>query len=196
MDEARRGRLAATAALGIAITALVAACGSLGSTGGSGGGATSTSISTVFRTIPISSTTTTTTAAIQPGGTTGATNAALGQGETIYEVKAGDSYNRIARSHGTSYAALAAANGWDPNNPPVLFPGTKIRVPPSTTTTRPPVSTIAPGVIAIYTVQSGDSFNAIARKFGVQPTDLYNLNGINGQTVLHPGAKLKIPVPR
>ncbi|HEX9258577.1 MAG TPA: LysM peptidoglycan-binding domain-containing protein [Acidimicrobiales bacterium] len=203
MESDRRARVAATLTLGIAATAIVAACGSLG--GGVSGGATSTSVSTVFRTIPISSTTTTAppapSAPGQPGqpGQPSATSAALGAGESLYTVKSGDTYVGIAKSHGVSYSALAAANGWDPNNPPVLFPGNKVRVPPkpaATTTTRPPVSTIQPGVIAIHTVKAGDTYNGIARQYGVQVTDIYNLNGINAQTVMHPGAKLKIPVPR
>jgi LysM repeat protein len=59
-----------------------------------------------------------------------------------------------------------------------------------------PRSTSAPiaGVPTTYTVQSGDSFNAIARRFNLTPQELQTLNGITNTSVIQVGQVLIVAV--
>lgn len=109
-----------------------------------------------------------------------------------YTVQWGDWLNKIAQRYGVTYQALIALNpSIDPNK---LYPGQIINVPatgstnPSTTPESP-----SPGGTTTYTVQRGDWFYAIARKFGVSVTALQVANpGINWN-VVYPGQVLNIP---
>lgn len=63
---------------------------------------------------------------------------------------------------------------------------------PILTTTLVTTTTVPPQV---YTVQAGDTYGAIAARFGIEVADLLEWNGIDGDTVLHPGDPLLIPAP-
>jgi LysM repeat protein len=57
-----------------------------------------------------------------------------------------------------------------------------------------PVPTPAPSY-QTYTVKSGDTLYAIARRFGVTVTAITDLNGITRDKILHSGDVLLIPNP-
>ncbi|MDR1401826.1 MAG: LysM peptidoglycan-binding domain-containing protein [Puniceicoccales bacterium] len=48
--------------------------------------------------------------------------------------------------------------------------------------------------LSIYVVQRGDSIYGIARKYGVSPSELMDLNGLSGDSKLIVGQKLKVDV--
>jgi LysM repeat protein len=101
-----------------------------------------------------------------------------------YIIKSGDTFYNIARNYGISVEALTAANhGIDPN---LLGIGQQICVPAAAPPTQP-----CPG--RIYTVEPGDTFYRIARKFGYTLDALLTANpGVNPDT-LQTGQTLCLP---
>lgn len=126
-------------------------------------------------------------------------------GATMYTVQWGDWLNKIAGRFGVTTQAIVAANpGLDPNliQPgqvlnipaagapvPTTVPGGATAVPPGGATAVPPPTNLP----STYTVQRGDWFYAIARKFGVSVAALQAANrGVNPNFV-YPGQVLNIP---
>ncbi len=116
---------------------------------------------------------------------------------TTYTVQWGDWLNKIAARFGVSTAAILAANpGLDPNR---IRPGQVINIPAAGAS----IPTITPGAVSppssgstTYTVQRGDWFYSIARKFGVTVSALQAANpGVNPNFV-YPGQVLNIPGSR
>ena len=109
-----------------------------------------------------------------------------------YTVQWGDWLNKIAGQFGVSPQAILAANpGLNPN---LIYPGQVIKIPsvnepsPTTAPANPPATN--PGT---YTVQRGDWFYAIARKFNITVPALLAANpGVNPNFV-YPGQVLNIP---
>ncbi len=111
-----------------------------------------------------------------------------------YTVKAGDSWYRIAKKYGISASALAKANGRNLNN--VILVGEKINIPSTTTSNSSNDQTNADvdnQAKSSYTVQQGDSWYRISRKFGVTTYSLAKLNGRTINDTIFPGEKLAIP---
>ncbi len=120
---------------------------------------------------------------------------------TEYEVKPGDSFAKVAKSHGVTLNAMLAANaGVDPAR---LKIGQKIQIP-----TAPPAGSLnaaitGSGVVAgdgggqtsaggDYVVKSGDSLIRIAKKHGVSVKALRSANSLK-TTRIQVGQHLKIP---
>jgi|GEM_PF-6042039 LysM repeat protein len=190
-----RGRNRVLAMAGAAL--LLSACGSSSSL--TGGVTTSTPASTSFRTIPVTSTTST-----LPPSTLGAAPAQPVAGEGVYVVQAGDAWPLIAKRVGVPYNDLLAYNGAQPDTP--IYVGDKVRVPPagSGTTTAPgsttaPASTLAPeeGVI-LHTVEIGDSWIGVAKKYGADWKAVMEANGVTPELTstapLTVGSQIKVPV--
>ncbi|MGO4939235.1 LysM peptidoglycan-binding domain-containing protein [Fundicoccus sp. Sow4_D5] len=123
-----------------------------------------------------------------------------------YTVKAGDSLYRIAANHGISLTQLMEANSLTSY---FIAPNQKLVIPGGTTdneaadtapeeSTKPeidnPVTThpSAPAAGGSYVVKAGDSYWAIASKYGVSIADLQKLNGTTS-FLIHPGQSLKVP---
>ena len=118
------------------------------------------------------------------------TNSSSGE----YIVKAGDSWYRIAKKYGISAIALAKANGRSLNN--VILVGEKINIPSTTTSNSSGNQNNAEvdnQAKSSYTVQQGDSWYRISRKFGVTTYSLAKLNGRTIKDTIFPGEKLAIP---
>jgi LysM repeat protein len=67
---------------------------------------------------------------------------------------------------------------------------------PKPTATKAPaivVPTSTPGLPQSYTLQKGEFPYCIARRFNVNPSELLSLNGLNANSMVHPGQSLKIP---
>ncbi|MCU0792445.1 MAG: LysM peptidoglycan-binding domain-containing protein [Opitutaceae bacterium] len=123
--------------------------------------------------------------------------AATDAGNT-YTVVAGDTLGAIARRQGTTVAALRTANNLSGDN---LRVGQKLVVPGNAA----PLSDAAPRASAAsaatapragggsYTVVSGDTLGAIARRAGVKVGDLALLNNITDPAKLRVGQTLKLP---
>ncbi len=111
-------------------------------------------------------------------------------GATMYTVQWGDWLNKIAQKFGTTTQALMAANpGLDPNR---IVPGQVLNIPAAGSA--PTGGSSAPaGSPNTYTVQRGDWFYSIARKFGVSVAALQAANPTVNPNFVYPGQVLSIP---
>ncbi len=126
---------------------------------------------------------------------TSSTSVSPSSGPTTYTVQWGDWLSKIARQFGVTNEAIIAAN--PRMNPNLLIPGQVLNIPAPGGTNPPPsgaTPTSTPGSgPATYSVQRGDWFYAIARKFGVTVEALQAANpGVNPNFVF-PGQVLNIP---
>lgn len=184
------------------MASVLGACG-----GGGGDSATSTLApmeSSVFKTIPTTSTTLT-----PDSATAAAEGGALG-GEIIYEIQAGDYWAGIAQKYGCpDYRELITYN----DNKENIFPGDQIKIPSAcgqttevatetdtatgTTTTAAAVpETLAADGSAAYTIEAGDTLSGIASKFDTTMGAIVQINGWSDgiEHVLIPGRDIKVPV--
>ena len=106
-----------------------------------------------------------------------------------YIVQKGDTLSALARRYGTSVSALVAANGMSSANEPLRIGQTLVI---SKNNTRTAAATPTPGA---YTVQAGDTLYAIARRYGVSPATLMQVNGLTPTTAntIRVGTTLRIP---
>ena len=125
-------------------------------------------------------------------------NAPSTQATSEYEIKAGDSFAKVAKSHGVGLKAILAANpGVDAAR---LKVGQRIQVPPPQAS--PTEQTVGKGSSTNgadksaaggdYAVKSGDSLIKIAKSHGVSVKALKSANGLKTDRI-HAGQKLKIP---
>lgn len=113
------------------------------------------------------------------------------QGEVIYHtVQPGESLSSIARRYGTSWQAIAQANGLV--NPDQIYAGQKLTIPTSSSGGSSGGTT---GCRIRHAVQQGEWVWQIARHYGVSPYDILASNGLTIQTAntIYPGAVLCIP---
>ena len=115
--------------------------------------------------------------------TTSTPAASTNQG--TYTVKAGDTLSAIAAAHGTSYEALAQANGI--SNPNEIYVGQTLKFTAPTRTTSVTTTTAKRGA---YTVTAGDTLYEIAQKVGVNWQHLAQTNHISQPYTIYVGQKL------
>lgn len=115
--------------------------------------------------------------------TTSTPAASTNQG--TYTVKAGDTLSAIAAAHGTSYEALAQANGI--SNPNEIYVGQTLKFTAPTRTTLVTTTTAKRGA---YTVTAGDTLYEIAQKVGVNWQHLAQTNHISQPYTIYVGQKL------
>lgn len=106
-----------------------------------------------------------------------------------YTVQAGDSLWDIARQHHVSIRRLAAWNGLQPDSP--LKAGRQLTLWLQEPPHQPPNFTAV-----VYTVGEGESLVSIAQRFGLEIARICAWNGLAHQSVLAPGLKLKLLLPR
>lgn len=109
-----------------------------------------------------------------------------------YTVKAGDSFEKIARKVGTTPEKLAKSNGLKTSA--VIKPGQKLKVPG---TSAPAAATAAAAPSpktsdTTHTVQSGETFSSISRKHGLSAEALAAANPSVKPTALRPGQVIKL----
>lgn len=102
-----------------------------------------------------------------------------------YTVKAGDTLSAIAAAHGTSYEALAQANGI--SNPNEIYVGQTLKF---TAPTRTMSVTTTSAKRGAYTVTAGDTLYEIAQKVGVNWQQLAQTNHISQPYTIYVGQKL------
>ena len=123
-----------------------------------------------------------------------------------YTVVSGDSLYAIARKTGTSIQDLLSLNGLSLTS--TIYPGQVLKLSSSSevsTTEEATQSTEetsseetatnevqTSSSAGSYTVVSGDGLYAIARKTGTSIQDLLNLNGLNLNSIIHPGQVLQL----
>ncbi|SVD33462.1 uncharacterized protein METZ01_LOCUS386316, partial [marine metagenome] len=104
--------------------------------------------------------------------------------DTVVTVEAGDSLSEIALIHGTTVAALMAANGI--TDPDRVYMGQRLVVPgPGSTPTTLPTMVVV--------VQRGDSLSGIAAEYGVTLSALIEANNISDPDTVHVGQELLVP---
>ena len=113
-----------------------------------------------------------------------------------YKVVAGDTVSRIAAKHGTTVAAVVAANGLDARafiriGQTLSIPGTSA---PSAAAPAPAAVAQASGSIS-YTVRSGDTVTGIAAKHGATVAAVVADNGLDSRALIRIGQTLTVPVP-
>ena len=122
-----------------------------------------------------------------------------------YRVRQGDTLEKIARRNGTTVKRLCQLNGIKETK--ILHPGDRLRVsgsvPKGSQTSqtgqtgqpdqaRPASQPSQASKATTYTVRSGDTLSKIARRHGTTVQKLCRLNGINENTTLRIGQKLKV----
>jgi LysM repeat protein len=100
-------------------------------------------------------------------------------GPLVHTVLAGETLQIIAAKYGTTWQALAAANGLI--NPNTIFVGQRLNI-----TTPPPVQ-------RYHTVQQGEDLYQIALRYGVTVQTLAAANGIYNINLIYPNQRLLIP---
>jgi LysM repeat protein len=105
-----------------------------------------------------------------------------------YTVAAGDTLRSIAQLHGISSAELLAANGLSWKT--MMFAGQQLNIPASTSGTE---SAEVGESITRHNVASGETLEAIARSYGVQPRAIMTANGLDRSSRLVVGQRLVIP---
>ena len=108
-----------------------------------------------------------------------------GTGSITYTVQRGNTLSQIASSYGVTVNDIVEANNIQ--NPNLIYPGEKLRITGSTSTTLNPVLQNN-----YYTVQRGDTLSGIARRYGVTVQYLINLNGISNPNLIYPGQLIKV----
>ena len=111
-------------------------------------------------------------------------------GYIVYTVVRGDTLIGIARRYGTTAEELARINNIE--NPSLIFPGQKLKIPQSGGEPGPDPEP-EPEYI-LYTVAKGDTLIGIARRYGTTAEELARINDIENPSLIRPGQVLKIPV--
>jgi LysM repeat protein len=124
-------------------------------------------------------------------GTAPVSTSSASRGSGGYLVQPGDTLSAIAARAGTSVAALAAANGLNPNG--LLISGAVLRLSGSSSSAGAsvPVSTTSVSS-GSYRVQPGDTLSAIAARAGMSVAQLAVNNGIDPNGTLLAGSVLSL----
>jgi LysM repeat protein len=111
-----------------------------------------------------------------------------GEGTVWHTVQRGETLSTIAQRYGTTWQAIASANGLV--NPNQIYVGQKLKIPTSGGSTGG-----SSGCRISHTVKSGEWVWQIARNYGVSPYDILAANGLTIQTAntIYPGKVLCIP---
>lgn len=100
-----------------------------------------------------------------------------------HKVIPGDTISSIAAAAGQSTASVLAANGLNAGS--LIHPGDIIHTD----------GAAADSAKSTHTVEAGDTMSAIASAYGVGLAELLNANGMDANTVIHPGWTIQISAP-
>lgn len=103
---------------------------------------------------------------------------------TTYTVKSGDTLSGIAKKYGTTYTAIMKENNLEST---LILKGQTLKIGGTTSSTTSTATTSS----TTYTVKSGDTLSAIAKKYGTTYTAIMDLNGLKS-TTLKIGQKLTV----
>lgn len=103
-----------------------------------------------------------------------------------YTVQRGDSLWSIARKHGVTVPALAAANGMSPHG--LLTAGARVTIPGGGATAK------VENTRMTYEVRSGDTLSQIAARFNVTVNQLMNWNQLRSANSLRVGQRIVVYV--
>ena len=120
--------------------------------------------------------------------------ASLAVAEMTHIVQKGETLYSLSRTYGTTVQAICAANGIADGSS--VRAGQKLTIPDTKQAAATEHRQAADGS---YTVEKGDTWYGIARRFGTNVSKLYELNGVDstatlkvGQTVIVPGGTVAV----
>lgn len=127
----------------------------------------------------------------------GMTATSAAETSAVHTVKAGESMERIARQNGCSAADLAKANGLKLSA--IIQPGQKLKL-PAGASAKAPSAAAAPAVNPdlagkTHTIQKGDTFSSISRKYRISTEALMAANPGVKATFLRPGQTIRLSAP-
>ena len=108
----------------------------------------------------------------------------------LYRVRRGDTLDGIAKRFGVSMGDLRSSNNL--KNPNRLGVGQVLAIPGGSLQARAS-SGDAGGQKGVYTVRTGDTIEAIAKRFGVTQRDIAELNGLKNRHRIRAGQRLYVP---
>lgn len=97
--------------------------------------------------------------------------------DSVYVVKAGDSWKKIASQTGVSAAKIAKLNGLKADA--MIHPGQKLKLPAAAAPASAPQVAAAPvagGSGKTHKIEQGDTFSSISRKYGISTAALIAAN--------------------
>jgi D-gamma-glutamyl-meso-diaminopimelic acid endopeptidase CwlS len=101
--------------------------------------------------------------------------------QTVHTVKSGETYWTISKKYGVDFQKVLSANNATENS--ILYVGDTVLIP----------STNQKYGSTTYTVQKGETYWTISKKFNVDFNELLKLNGANDKSYLDIGQVIKIP---
>jgi LysM repeat protein len=112
-----------------------------------------------------------------------------------YTIARGDTISGIAGRYGLDTNAILKLNNLQPNT--IIYPGQKIKLTgsapaPSAPAAKPEAPAPASSAGSVYNVKSGDTLGAIAARHGVKLSEVLSWNGLNMNSIIYPGQKIKI----
>lgn len=107
---------------------------------------------------------------------------------TYYKVKAGDSLSAIAKKFGVNMNGIKRVKFQDIPNKNAIDKNEILLLPKASTKKAPVVAK----PVATYTVRSGDTLSAIAKKFNLSTSSLAKKNGIQNPDLIKVGQRLKL----
>lgn len=120
--------------------------------------------------------------------------ATLPPDQTRHTVKSGETISRIAKLYGTTTKAILDANGLKANS--IISIGQELIIPLPAANTSTPTPTLTPSPTPfVYTIKTGDTLSAIAKKYDTTVEALMDANGITDATNIRAGTRLTIVQP-
>ena len=113
---------------------------------------------------------------------------------TRHTVKSGETVSTIAKLYGTTTKAILDANGLKSNS--IISVDQELLIPLAMANTATPTPTLTPSPTPfVYTIKTGDTLSAIAKKYDTTVEALMEANNISDATNIHAGTKLTIVQP-
>ncbi len=119
------------------------------------------------------------------------TSSSSASGSTTYTVVAGDTVWDLARSHGTTVAAIISANSL--SSSATIRIGQTLSIPGASSSSGTTASSSASSTTVTHTVTSGDTVWDLARKHGTSVARIVSANGLSSSAVITVGQRLRIP---
>ena len=120
--------------------------------------------------------------------------ATLPPNQTVHTVEAQETVSSIAKKYGTTSSAILQANGLKSNT--IISVGQQLIIPLPAANTSTPTITPTPSPTPFeYTIKSGETLSAIAKRYNTTVETLMDVNDIEDATLVRAGTKIVIIQP-